>query len=115
METLLVKGKTYHIMGENLKCMYKNDLSKNYVSKRLLYGWTLHEACKAPRHYRLNDYRDVQKRERLKQSKMKNEQYKKLKHRDDHPWLYDGTPQLHPRSKYVAGLMKNDIFPKVVK
>ncbi|MFQ3801716.1 SA1788 family PVL leukocidin-associated protein [Staphylococcus equorum] len=111
----MLKVKHITLWSENLKCMYKNDLSKNYVSKRLLYGWTLHEACKAPRHYRLNDYRDVQKREQLKYSKMKNEQYKKLKHREDHPWLYDGTPQVHARSKYVADLMKNDIFPKVVK
>ena len=37
------------------------------------------------------------------------------KQKEERPWLYDGTPQVHTRSKYVADLMKNDIFPKVVK
>ncbi|ATH60401.1 hypothetical protein BJG89_08975 [Staphylococcus nepalensis] len=115
METLLVKGKTYHIMGENLKCMNENGLSKNYVSKRLLYGWTLHEACKAAKHVRLSEYRDIQRLEQLKNSKMKNAQIKKAKHRDEHPWLYDGTPQVHPRCKYVSDLMKYDAFPKAVR
>ncbi|RIM92663.1 hypothetical protein BU100_10755 [Staphylococcus xylosus] len=30
------------------------------------------------------------------------------------PWLYDGTPQVHPRSQYVQDMMVNDIYPKRV-
>lgn len=116
MEAVHVKGNTYEIMGENLKCMNKNDLSKNYISKRLLYGWTLNEACKAPKHMRLTDYREEQKIKKIEsQVRRIRAKFKEEKHREEHPWLYDGTPQVHPRSKYVADLMKNDIFPKVVK
>ncbi|MEB7753303.1 SA1788 family PVL leukocidin-associated protein [Staphylococcus pseudoxylosus] len=116
MESVHVKGKTYEIMGENLKCMNKNDLSKNYIGKRLLYGWTLNEACKAPKHTRLTDYREEQKIKQMEsQVRRIRAKVKEEKHRDEHPWLYDGTPQVHPCSKYVADLMKNDIFPKVVK
>ncbi|MEN3088803.1 MAG: SA1788 family PVL leukocidin-associated protein [Staphylococcus pseudoxylosus] len=116
MESVHVKGKTYEIMGENLKCMNKNDLSKNYISKRLLYGWTLNEACKAPKHIRLTDYREEQKIKQMEsQVRRIRAKVKEEKHIGEHPWLYDSTPQVHARSKYVADLMENDIFPKVVK
>ena len=116
MLTITTNGVEYDIMGENLKCMEENGLSKTYVSRRLLHGWTLNEACKVPKHIRLEDYREEQKIKQMDaQERRVRTQIKKNKHKEEHPWLYDGTPQVHPRSEYVANLMTYDAFPKVVK
>lgn len=116
MESVLVKGKNYEIVGDNLTKMRENGLEKNYVGKRMLYGWTIHEACQAPKHYRLEDYRVEQKLKKLKcDTKAAKTRFREEKRKNERPWLYDGTPQLHPRCKYVADLMENDAFPKVVK
>ncbi|MBG3873551.1 hypothetical protein E6X09_03710 [Staphylococcus xylosus] len=34
--------------------------------------------------------------------------------RERKPWLYNGTPQVHPRSQYVQDMIVNDIYPKNV-
>ena len=116
MERLCVNGKEYTILGKNLKNMEANGFYRAYLATRLRSGWTLHEACKAPKGTRLEDYREEQKIKQMEsQVRRIRAKVKEEKHRDKHPWLYDGTPQAHPRSKYVACLMKNDIFPKVVK
>lgn len=116
MERLCVNGKEYTILGKNLKNMEANGFYRDYLATRLRSGWTLHEACKVPKGTRLEDYREEQKiKEMESQVRRIRAKVKEEKHRDKHPWLYDGTPQAHPRSKYVACLMKNDIFPKVVK
>lgn len=116
MEMLTVYGKEYTILGENLKHVEANGLSKDYVKSRLKNGWTLHEACKAPKGKRLDDYREEQRIQHMEsQVRSIRVKGKEERHREKHPWLYDGTTQLHPRSKYVADLMENDAFPKVVK
>jgi len=116
MERLCVNGKEYTILGKNLKNMEANGFYRDYLATRLRNGWTLNEACKAPKGTRLEDYREEQKIKQMEsQVRRIRAKFKEEKHRDEHPWLYDGTPEVHPRSKYVADLMKNDIFPKVVK
>lgn len=116
MERLCVNGKEYTILGKNLKNMEANGLVKDYIVMRLRGDWTLHEACKAPKGTRLEDYREEQKIKQMEsQVRRIRAKVKEEKHKDEHPWLYDGTPQVHPRNKYVTNLMKNDIFPKVVK
>ncbi|MEC5300566.1 MULTISPECIES: SA1788 family PVL leukocidin-associated protein [Staphylococcus] len=116
MERLCVNGKEYTILGKNLKNMEANGFYKDYLATRLRNGWTLHEACKTPKGTRLEDYREEKKIKQMEsQVRRIRAKVKEEKHRDKHPWLYDGTPQVHPRSKYVADLMENDIFPKVVK
>ncbi|WP_426458611.1 SA1788 family PVL leukocidin-associated protein [Staphylococcus nepalensis] len=111
-----VAGKTYYIHDEDLAQAEILGLSSSYIRNRLLNDWTVHEAHTAPKGVRLEDYREAQKIEYLQTKARKTrEEVKKAKHREAHPWLYDGTPQVHPRGKYVSDLMKYDVFPKVVK
>lgn len=116
MKTMRVAGATFYVHEEHLAQAEALGLNIKYIRTRLLNGWTVHEAHTVPKGVRLEDYREAQKIEYLQTKARKTrEKVKKMKHREAHPWLYDGTPQVHPRGKYVSDLMKYDAFPKVVK
>lgn len=116
MASIKVAGESLYVNDDLLAQAEALGLSNSYIRTRLLNDWTVYEAYTVPKGIRLEDYREAQKIEYLQSNKRKTrEKIKEMKHRDEHPWLYDGTPQVHPRSKYVADLMENDIFSKVVK
>lgn len=116
MITIHAFGKNYDILGENLKCVERYGLNHTTLRNRLTKGWTLHEACQIPKSGRREEFRAEQKLKAIDYDpEVAKERYIENKHKIERPWLYDGTPQVHTRGRYVQGLMEKDIFPKVVK
>ena len=116
MKPMRVAGETFYVHEEDLAQAEALGLSNSYIRNRLLNDWTVHEAHTAPKGVRLEDYREAQKIEYLQTKVRKTrEEIKKAKHREAHPWLYDGTPQNHDRGKWCEYLMNTSIFPKAVR
>lgn len=114
MKPMRVAGKTYYIHDEDLTQAEILGLSSSYIRNRLLNDWTVHEAHTAPKGVRLEDYREAQNINYLQSKARKTrERLRDEKHREERPWLYDGTKQKHGRGKYTKELMRNNAIAKV--
>lgn len=119
MQQFKVKGKEYPLTNEIKRQLRKNGISMPLLCGRIAKGWTLYEAVNAPIGTKIKTFRESeQKRKEACIEYNKNLHTLLLEEkqkRERRPWLYDGTPQLHPRSQYVQDMMENDVFPKKVK
>lgn len=84
---------------------------ENYqIERNYGLGKTFEEIIGNDFEYFLEKNEDFISSEEIEQKK-RNEEREKRKR----PWLYDGTPQVHPRSKYCQYLMDTSIFVKAVR
>lgn len=118
MQQFKVKDKEYPLTNDIKKKLRKNGISMPLLCGRIAKGWTLYEAVNAPIGTKIKTFRESeQKRKEACIEHNKNLHTLLLEEkqkRERKPWLYDGTPQVHPRSQYVKDMMVNDIYPKRV-
>ncbi|MCD8830276.1 SA1788 family PVL leukocidin-associated protein [Staphylococcus gallinarum] len=113
--TMRIREKVYEFPDEYMEQANLNGISKSQIRKRLEYNWTVKEACYVPQGMKLDDYRFmVQEREREERERNAYGNLLEEKQQSERPWLYDGTPQKHERSKWCEYLMKTSIYPKAV-
>ncbi|WP_400263871.1 SA1788 family PVL leukocidin-associated protein [Staphylococcus nepalensis] len=116
--TMRIRGQLYEIPDEYMKQAELNGVSRQRVYERLVRnkGWTIKEACFAPEGMKLAEYRHlVRELEREERHKNAYGNLLEEKQQSERPWLYDGTPQKHERSKWCEYLMKTSIYPKAVR
>jgi len=106
----------YEIKGDNYEMMEKLSLTNQLIRDRLLKNWTLAEACQVPKGMRREDLVYINyAKQYLGDNTEATSNYRDEKHREERPWLYDGTPQNHDRGKWCEYLMNTSIFPKAVR
>jgi len=115
MKQLTVAGQQFYVHPEHEAKAEALGLRNSDIRTRLKNGWTVHEAYATPKGIRLEDLRESQKIEQLQSMASKTrERLREEKHKEERPWLYDGTPQNHNRGKWCQYLMNTSIFPKAV-
>lgn len=112
--TIVIKGKIYELNERHVKQMETAGLKTHNVRTRLIDGWLLEDAVRAPKGTRLLEWMEHKEVENTTQAILeKRRQRDKERLRKKKPHLFN-VPQKHGRGKWCQHLMEHDIFPKKV-
>ncbi|MDW4207226.1 SA1788 family PVL leukocidin-associated protein [Staphylococcus saprophyticus] len=118
MHQFKVKGKEYPLTKEMKIQLQKNKVSMALLCRRIELGWSLYESVNVPVGLKIKEFRENEQNRKVTcvehNKKLHILVLEEKQKREKKPWLYDGTPQVHPRSQYVQDMMVNDIYPKNV-
>lgn len=109
VERIRINGVDYPYDMTIREAMELNCVTQTTMRDRIKDGWSLYQAVNAPKGMSLKQFKK-RERNRIKSNK-EYLAYQKLK--DKKPHLFDGTPQVHPRSKHVSNDMKNHAIARL--
>lgn len=109
------KGLTFYIVAEDLK---RSKVPPQAIIKYLNDGHIMDDILPLETEFYIVErekdaLRNLVYKDRLRKERQKEQA--EARKREERPWLYDGTPQVHPRDKYTQWLMETSIYPKAVR
>ncbi|MCG3401711.1 hypothetical protein K0017_05175 [Staphylococcus massiliensis] len=112
MITIFEQDKKLNFNEAEVNYMESNQVTEDEIRQRMNAGWFKDDIVSIP-GYRLTEhfYNDAEEKAR---SRRVARALKKERFKQEHPWLFDGTPQYVEAGKWYYYLLKNDIYPKVV-
>lgn len=109
-----VKNKYFSITPDVVEKMKEADINSDILRQRLASGWKFEDAIKAPIGVRRSEWESLKPKEdeiASYKERMERRRLQELKRKKPHLFT---VPQKHPRGKWCAHLMENDIFPRKV-
>ena len=108
-----VKNKYFSITPDVVEKMKKADINSDILRQRAS-GWKFEDAIEAPIGVRRSEWDSLKpKEDEIASYKERMEQRRLQELKRKKPHLFT-VPQKHPRGKWCAHLMENDIFPRKV-
>lgn len=109
------KGLIFYIVAEDLK---KSKVPPQTITKYLNDGHIMDDILPLETDFYIVEREKDALRNLLYKDRLRKECQKEqaeARRRKERPWLYNGTPQVHPRDKYTQYLMETSIYPKAVR
>lgn len=109
------KGLIFYIVAEDLK---KSKVPPQTITKYLNDGHIMDDILPPETDFYIVEREKDALRNLLYKDRLRKECQKEqaeARRRKERPWLYNGTPQVHPRDKYTQYLMETSIYPKAVR
>ncbi|MEP9852132.1 SA1788 family PVL leukocidin-associated protein [Staphylococcus aureus] len=104
---------TYYIPIEDIQELREHDISTHYISRNVMIVDDISELLlENTRVYEEDIYleRSYEEQAEEERRRKKIQEYKEAKYREEHPHLFDGTPQKHGESEYAKYLADSYTF-----